>query len=88
VAASPVWTCDDRPVIELRTEIGERLASRTLELVETASESHHEDAAEGLDAVNFGPGDPDLARRDDERIETTALVRSYEVLRAFVSGRP
>jgi succinyl-diaminopimelate desuccinylase len=43
-------------------------------------------AMAGLDAVNFGPGDPRYAHRSDERIETSALVRSYEVLRAFLSG--
>ena len=43
-------------------------------------------AAHGVDAVNFGPGDPALAHRDDERIEVAALTRSYEVLRAFLAG--
>ena len=38
----------------------------------------------GVDAVNFGPGDPQYAHRDDERIEVDALVRSYDVLRAFL----
>ena len=38
----------------------------------------------GVDAVNFGPGDPQYAHRDDEQVEVVALVRSYEVLRAFL----
>lgn len=43
-------------------------------------------AALGVDAVNLGPGDPALAHRDDERIEVVALVRCYEILRAFLAG--
>jgi succinyl-diaminopimelate desuccinylase len=42
----------------------------------------------GIDAVNFGPGDPQYAHRDDEQVEVGALVRSYEVLRAFLGGAP
>jgi succinyl-diaminopimelate desuccinylase len=42
----------------------------------------------GVDAVNFGPGDPQYAHRDDERVDVAALVRSYEVLRAFLEGAP
>jgi len=40
----------------------------------------------GIPAINFGPGDPEYAHRDDERVEIAALVRSYEVLRAFLDG--
>ncbi len=43
-------------------------------------------ATAGVDAVNFGPGDPGYAHRDDERIEAGALARSAEVLRAFLAG--
>lgn len=39
-----------------------------------------------VDAVNFGPGDPEFAHRDNERVEIAALVRSYDVLRAFLAG--
>ena len=42
--------------------------------------------AHGIDAVNFGPGDPDLAHRRDEYVRVSALVHAYEVLRAFVAG--
>ena len=41
--------------------------------------------ANGLDAVNFGPGDPAFAHRRDERVEIAALVHAYETLRRFVS---
>jgi succinyl-diaminopimelate desuccinylase len=43
-------------------------------------------AAAGVGAVNFGPGDPGYAHRDDERIEVASLVRTTEVLRAFLAG--
>jgi acetylornithine deacetylase/succinyl-diaminopimelate desuccinylase-like protein len=42
----------------------------------------------GIDAVNFGPGDPQYAHRDDERVDVASLVRSYEVLRAFLEDAP
>jgi succinyl-diaminopimelate desuccinylase len=34
----------------------------------------------GIDAVNFGPGDPAFAHRRDERVEIAALVHCYETL--------
>jgi succinyl-diaminopimelate desuccinylase len=43
-------------------------------------------AAHGVDAVNFGPGDPAYAHRRDELVREDALVRSFEVLRAFACG--
>jgi succinyl-diaminopimelate desuccinylase len=42
-------------------------------------------ATAGIDAVNFGPGDPQYAHRDDERVEVAALVRSTEIVRAFLA---
>jgi succinyl-diaminopimelate desuccinylase len=40
----------------------------------------------GIDAVNFGPGQPAFAHRRDERVEIAALVHCYETLRRFVTG--
>ncbi len=44
-------------------------------------------ASAHVDAINFGPGDPQYAHRDDERVDTSALVRSFEVLRGFLVAR-
>jgi succinyl-diaminopimelate desuccinylase len=41
-------------------------------------------AAAGIEAVNFGPGDPAFAHRADERISTAALVRAHEILESFL----
>jgi succinyl-diaminopimelate desuccinylase len=39
----------------------------------------------GLDAINFGPGEPAQAHRSDESIRVEALVRAYRVLEAFAA---
>jgi succinyl-diaminopimelate desuccinylase len=36
--------------------------------------------AAGIDAINFGPGEPAQAHARDEWVEIAALVRSYEIL--------
>jgi succinyl-diaminopimelate desuccinylase len=40
-------------------------------------------AAAGVDAINFGPGEPRYAHTRDEQVQIDALVRSYEVLEAL-----
>jgi succinyl-diaminopimelate desuccinylase len=40
-------------------------------------------ALAGVDAINFGPGEPAQAHRSDESVPIAALVRSYRVLEAF-----
>ncbi|HEU4657050.1 MAG TPA: succinyl-diaminopimelate desuccinylase [Capillimicrobium sp.] len=40
----------------------------------------------GVDAVNFGPGDPAFAHAADERVDAAALARSYEVLERLACG--
>jgi succinyl-diaminopimelate desuccinylase len=41
-------------------------------------------AAAGVDAVNFGPGDPRYAHRRDERVAVDALVASHDTLVRFL----
>jgi succinyl-diaminopimelate desuccinylase len=42
---------------------------------------------EGLDAVNLGPGATHYAHRRDERVAVSELVRTFDALRRFVTGR-
>jgi succinyl-diaminopimelate desuccinylase len=42
----------------------------------------------GVDAINLGPGDPQYAHRQDERIRIDALVRSYELISTFLTTGP
>jgi succinyl-diaminopimelate desuccinylase len=43
-------------------------------------------AAAGVDAINFGPGDPAYAHTREEQVAVAALVRSHEVLERFACG--
>ncbi len=43
-------------------------------------------AVAGVDAVNFGPGDPAYAHRRDEQVAVQALVRSFRTLERFACG--
>ena len=42
--------------------------------------------ANGIDAVNFGPGHTAQAHRRDERVEISGLVHAYETLSRFLTG--
>ncbi|MDT0342514.1 succinyl-diaminopimelate desuccinylase [Streptomyces litchfieldiae] len=43
-------------------------------------------SALGVPAVNYGPGDPNLAHKRDERVETELILRCEERLRRWLSG--
>jgi succinyl-diaminopimelate desuccinylase len=40
----------------------------------------------GLDAVNYGPGDPAFAHRRDEQVEVAAMVESLDVLKRWLTA--
>jgi succinyl-diaminopimelate desuccinylase len=40
----------------------------------------------GIPALNFGPGDPQLAHRNDERTTLDSLERCRSILMAFLEG--
>jgi succinyl-diaminopimelate desuccinylase len=42
-------------------------------------------AALGVPALNYGPGDPNLAHTREEHVDTRAITRSVEVLRRFLA---
>jgi succinyl-diaminopimelate desuccinylase len=43
-------------------------------------------AALGVPAVNFGPGDPNLAHMRDERVDVGAITAAVEMLRRYLSA--
>ncbi|MEO8814882.1 MAG: succinyl-diaminopimelate desuccinylase [Mycobacterium sp.] len=43
-------------------------------------------AARGIPAVNYGPGDPNLAHRVDERVPVEQITAATELLRRFLTG--
>jgi succinyl-diaminopimelate desuccinylase len=43
-------------------------------------------AALGIPAVNFGPGDPNLAHTRDERVPVAAITAAVDMLRPYLGG--
>lgn len=43
-------------------------------------------AALGVPAVNYGPGDPNLAHRSDERVETARITAATDMLRTYLTA--
>jgi succinyl-diaminopimelate desuccinylase len=44
-------------------------------------------AALGIPAVNYGPGDPNLAHRADERVPVANITAAVELLRGYLTSR-
>jgi succinyl-diaminopimelate desuccinylase len=44
-------------------------------------------AARGIPAVNYGPGDPNLAHRADERVPVANISAAVELLRGYLTSR-
>jgi succinyl-diaminopimelate desuccinylase len=42
----------------------------------------------GVPALNFGPGDPNLAHKQDEHVELDKIVEGADVVRRWLTGRP
>ena len=45
-------------------------------------------AALGIPAVNYGPGDPNLAHRRDERVPVAQITAAVEMLRGYLGASP
>jgi succinyl-diaminopimelate desuccinylase len=69
--------------------VGNPLAQRLIATGDLAVEAKQawtpvaEFAAAGVDAVNFGPGDPAQAHAREEHVRIEALIRCYETIEAF-----
>jgi succinyl-diaminopimelate desuccinylase len=79
--ASPARVVTDSPLVhELR-------AAGQLEIEPKQAWTNVADfTANGIDAVNFGPGHTAYAHRRDELVNVTALVHAYETLDRFLGG--
>lgn len=43
-------------------------------------------AARGIPALNYGPGDPNLAHKRDERVPVSAITAAVDMLRGYLTG--
>ncbi len=43
-------------------------------------------AARGIPALNYGPGDPNLAHKRDERVPVAAITAAVDMLRGYLTG--
>ena len=77
----PARPATDSPLVERLRQLGELSVEPKQAWTPVA-----EFAAQGLDAVNLGPGATRYAHRADERVEIAALERTFDVLRRFASS--
>ena len=80
-SSPPAHVATDSPLVQRLREVG-GLAVEPKQAWTPVAEF----AAQGLDAVNFGPGATRYAHRRDERVEIDALERCYDALRRFATG--
>ncbi len=74
---------DDSPLLDaLAAAAGERSGFQPKQAWTPVAEF----ALAGVDAVNFGPGDPAFAHRRDEQVAAAALAASYQALRRLIVG--
>ncbi len=80
-SAPSALPCTNNPLVERLVALTGRPAESKQAWTDVAQLS-----AFGLDAVNFGPGDPALAHQDDEWVSASALSESYEALLQLAGG--
>jgi succinyl-diaminopimelate desuccinylase len=79
--AAPARVVTDSPFVDALRAVGQLEVEAKLAWTNVADFT-----ANGIDAVNFGPGHTAYAHRRDERVEISALVHAYSTLRAFLLG--
>jgi succinyl-diaminopimelate desuccinylase len=77
----PAWPATDSPLVERLRQAG-GLAVEPKQAWTPVAEF----AAQGLAAVNLGPGATRYAHRADERVAVAELERTFETLRRFLSS--
>jgi succinyl-diaminopimelate desuccinylase len=80
--AAPARVVTDSPLVEALRAAGRLEVEAKLAWTNVADFT-----ANGIDAVNFGPGHTAYAHRRDECVEISALVHAYDTLRAFLAGQ-
>lgn len=77
--APPARAAVDNPLIDALRRLGDLAVEPKQAWTPVA-----EFSAEGLDAVNFGPGGSRFAHQQDEQVHLPDVVRAYQLLQRFV----